>query len=635
MAIRTVSNLGGNWTASTAWVEGSVPTASDDVVFTATSGNITVTSSGTVCRNLDFTNYVGTITFNQHIQMCGDLNLGTGGYTQAGINNPSYIGQPADYPYGIDWDCSVTKGGTGFATFYPNGVELSRRLAVGNGTYTLTGYAGLSGGFGCYNSVVNGYSISLKAPYAKISYGYANTGTTELIFKNTGTFLGNGTSPYGSSSGANYLGFEKITINAPGGTISCASTGSLNSVRLQNNTTSTLFKIITGSLDLMTTSTGVWIEGTVTLDLGTTEIYSLTERAGTFTLLGNLTITDLIIAGIATVNGYELLIKRNCTFNTWYCAQQGTTVLRFIGTGILHANQPQVGQHFGCAIIFDTTGTISGDGTQIRLNGASLTHVKGSVLNLQVRVIATTTAFDLGSEVIVENLFNSATAVLVRDLHVNNIDGGVLNNLNTYVYSSVYSTCSGTSTIILKGDNVKLNNVQVTNDMVIASKGIVELGEIINGVRQARIDGNCTYQYGKVIAENLQIIGTSKTLINFHRILFKNITTNQSGFAPIIMNEFFAGSSGTVTQVDCTGDGFTFAFTDSIEKFTKFVKLIDCRFSSVKQLKILTGDSGNSTSPNVRLGSNQMPSGLPKNLPSVTTQVGYKENFLLKDPSLS
>jgi hypothetical protein len=84
MALRTVSNTGGNWNATAAWVGGVVPSATDTVDFTATSGNLTVNVNTAALQGINFTNYVGTITFNANINVQGTLNLGTGGYTQIG-----------------------------------------------------------------------------------------------------------------------------------------------------------------------------------------------------------------------------------------------------------------------------------------------------------------------------------------------------------------------------------------------------------------------------------------------------------------------------------------------------------------------------------------------------------------------
>lgn len=87
MAVRTVSNTGGNWNAVTTWVGGVVPLGGDTVDFTATSGNLVVNVLTNNLAGIDFTNYVGTITFNANIRLNGTLNLGTGGYTQIGSLN--------------------------------------------------------------------------------------------------------------------------------------------------------------------------------------------------------------------------------------------------------------------------------------------------------------------------------------------------------------------------------------------------------------------------------------------------------------------------------------------------------------------------------------------------------------------
>jgi hypothetical protein len=63
MATRTISNAGGNYNATTTWVEGIVPTSADDIVATATSGQLTVNVSS-VASSFNFTNYTNTLTLN-------------------------------------------------------------------------------------------------------------------------------------------------------------------------------------------------------------------------------------------------------------------------------------------------------------------------------------------------------------------------------------------------------------------------------------------------------------------------------------------------------------------------------------------------------------------------------------------
>lgn len=66
MATRTIANSPTTWSSSGSWVEGVVPTASDDVVATSTSGNLTI-SAAAACRSAVFTNYTGTLTHNTGI----------------------------------------------------------------------------------------------------------------------------------------------------------------------------------------------------------------------------------------------------------------------------------------------------------------------------------------------------------------------------------------------------------------------------------------------------------------------------------------------------------------------------------------------------------------------------------------
>lgn len=76
MATRTIADGGGNWNASTTWVENAIPTAADDVVATGTSGALTVNASA-ACRSFDMTGYTNTVTHNTGIQLSvGDSSGG-------------------------------------------------------------------------------------------------------------------------------------------------------------------------------------------------------------------------------------------------------------------------------------------------------------------------------------------------------------------------------------------------------------------------------------------------------------------------------------------------------------------------------------------------------------------------------
>src|SRR5688572_15851525 len=72
-AIKTISNAGGNWNTAATWSPSGVPTAADDVVATAASGNLTINAAA-VARSINLTNYTRTVTHNAGIT----LSIGTG-----------------------------------------------------------------------------------------------------------------------------------------------------------------------------------------------------------------------------------------------------------------------------------------------------------------------------------------------------------------------------------------------------------------------------------------------------------------------------------------------------------------------------------------------------------------------------
>jgi hypothetical protein len=74
MAVRTISDAGGNYNSTGTWVGGVVPISIDTIATTATSGpltiNVPVTTSG-----VDFTNYTSTLTINSDFTISGPVVL--------------------------------------------------------------------------------------------------------------------------------------------------------------------------------------------------------------------------------------------------------------------------------------------------------------------------------------------------------------------------------------------------------------------------------------------------------------------------------------------------------------------------------------------------------------------------------
>ena len=67
-----------NWSVSTNWSLGVVPTATDGNIatFTSSSPNCTINIGNAVCNGLDLTNYTHTISFSNSLGVSGDITLG-------------------------------------------------------------------------------------------------------------------------------------------------------------------------------------------------------------------------------------------------------------------------------------------------------------------------------------------------------------------------------------------------------------------------------------------------------------------------------------------------------------------------------------------------------------------------------
>ena len=63
MAIRTISNTGGNYNSTATWGGLSIPTSADDVVSTATSGPLVV-NVASAARSINLSTYTSTVTMN-------------------------------------------------------------------------------------------------------------------------------------------------------------------------------------------------------------------------------------------------------------------------------------------------------------------------------------------------------------------------------------------------------------------------------------------------------------------------------------------------------------------------------------------------------------------------------------------
>jgi len=134
MALRTISDAGGSWDNTNTWVEGQIPTSSDDVVATATSGSLAINAAAS-CKSIDFTNYAGTLTHTTGatLTVAGNVTF-VPGMTYAPSTNTQAIA--------ITGACSLATAGKKIGNLSINGsgitVTLQDDLSLRSSSSTLT-----------------------------------------------------------------------------------------------------------------------------------------------------------------------------------------------------------------------------------------------------------------------------------------------------------------------------------------------------------------------------------------------------------------------------------------------------------------------------------------------------------------
>jgi len=208
IATRTISNTGGNYNAVGAWVEGIVPTSADDVVATATSGQLTVNVASSA-STFSFTNYVNTLTMNAV-------------WTVSGTGTQRFVSAMT-----ISGSSNIALTGSG-ATIVTNGKTIPNLQLSGNKTISDTlnivnlstplNPAGIFSGTQTIN-------VSGNTTLSWLS-NYSGAGIT-LNLTGTGTFTGT-------------FGFLATNINTAG-TITLTTTSSISSaIKIQPATTGVL-----------------------------------------------------------------------------------------------------------------------------------------------------------------------------------------------------------------------------------------------------------------------------------------------------------------------------------------------------------------------------------------------------------
>jgi hypothetical protein len=331
MAVITVSILGGNWNAVTTWVGGVVPSPTlDTVAFTATSGNLTVNVAST-CIGIDFTNYVNTITFTALLTINGPVNLGTGGYTQAGASGIQVAGTFTITSGGVTWSRLWTFSGGGIFTLADN--------------WNFTGTLNFSntGGLNINGNTINTSNLTSTS-------GSAVSGTTNIVFNGTGTWSNTSTGAVRNNITINTTGTLTISGNV------YYNTGTLTYTAGTVDTSGSTLNIALATT--LNTSGMTWNNVTIT--------------SGIQTLTSDLNCQNLTNSTV-TINGlFNINVSGNLTANG---ITQGTSTIVLMGTGLWTASNSS--NTFRTPIIINTNGIITLANSLT--HDGDLTYIKGIV----------------------------------------------------------------------------------------------------------------------------------------------------------------------------------------------------------------------------------------------------------------
>lgn len=382
MANRTISVAGGNWTANTAWVEGSPPDATMDVIATVASGNITINSTAPVCKTMVLTGYVGTMTFTagQRLNVSGNVTF-VAGMTLTGTGTLR-----------LDTGGTITSGGLTFPgdlTFNSaNTWTLGDNWIVTGTVANATGATVLnSNTLRCNGSLATTQNCSGTTTLQMGGTGTISTSTSSITIANNLTFNSAGTITLGTNIAylTGTILYTAGTIVNTGNTLTIKGTCTLNTSTMHwNNITWTLGGTVT-------MSSAVVLDGLLTITTtasvfsGAFDITTVNVTLGTsITFTGNVIASGNLIWSSTgtTVGAFNIQVAGNVTINNGVVAS-GTMTILMNGTGTVscatslgtYALSPGV---IGCPFTVNTAGTIT-FGTIFGINASTvLTNTAGS-----------------------------------------------------------------------------------------------------------------------------------------------------------------------------------------------------------------------------------------------------------------
>lgn len=479
MANFTVSINGGNINVGTTYVGGIVPSSTDSIIFTATSGQLTVNTPFTI-SSIDFTNYVNTLTMSAVLTVNGSITL-VAVMTITGISNLNIGANGTLTSNGKTWPNSIIfTGGTAFT--WADNWTISGGLTSSSTATTYTGAVNINvgGSLLINNNVQNGVS----APTIILNgTGTWSTGASlgnlrlNLTINTVGTITISGNVNYCTGT----ITYIAGTIVNTGSTLSLIAVTSptLNTgVMSWNNITNSIGFNITSNLN---------INGNFSGGLAITGAFTMTI-SGNFTVSSNLTGTcNILLNGTGTwlcTGGNQIYV--NCTINTAGTITLGATVA--ITQGVFTYTAGTIVNTGSTLSLFSIGGTIT-----LNTSGMSWNNVN-TIVNAGINVTLTSNFNVAGNMSITQS-------IIINGLFNVNVGGNL----------SINASTSGTSTIILNGTGTWSSTAILQNNLTINSVGTITLSGTIN-----YSNGTLTYTSGTTICTSafLQITGNPTLNLN-------------------------------------------------------------------------------------------------------------------------
>jgi len=584
MATRTVKSTGGNFSSTGTWVEGAVPTAADSVVFTASSGALTI-DSGAVCGTIDFTNYTNTVTFTFNLTVSGSVTLASG-FTQAGSSGLNIISSGTLTSNGVTWSRSFTTSPTAGTTI----------ILTLSGNWTQVGNTAFnSGGNATTYTTINSNSFI----FGTGSYTVNIIGTTNVNGSATMLVSGSsGTVTFGSSNGVYQLNF---TVNTSGsvsfggtfqyanatftytaGTIAAASSlvvstagstttlnmgsmvwatniifGAAENVVLSSN----LYWSLTLAINAIVNFSGSGLmtpsgsSASITLGAGVPNGTQYTFPSANFP--NPLNIAGMLINGGNTLNNSTTInVSASLTNNTAQMA--GTGPINMVGTGTFAISN---GNPYWITnpLTINTSGTIT-IGTIGFASGSSFTYTTGTISLTGTLTIQGSTTMNSGSMIWNNVTFGSGGIAITCTLNSNLLWSGTLTLQNTlgFAGTGLLTPSNNTTTTLYfgtQGSNYNYSSVFPTTlnikNLTIASATFTVT---FNGIT-TNVNGNLTNSSGIFTGTSTIIMVGTGTIsgINSGTAYFQNnLTINTSGTITFPSGNIFAYNTGTFTYTSGT-----------------------------------------------------------------------------------